>query len=397
MSIYSNYKQKNILSPGLSSLYTSRAIVLIASGFLGLFLPVFLLIQYKDLKTTILFYLISWFLYLMLVAPGAKLMNVFGLKRVFIASLPFLALFYGSLYFFEKDIWLFTILAIVTLTFYRMCYWVPYHTEMAKLSEKKNRGKQMSLLSSFSSFFGIIIPVVSGFLITQFGFQPVFIIVIILVLTAMIPLNFLPQLNEKFSWSYGRTWSEFFSGKNRKMMIAYMADGAENWIGGVLWPIFIWQLLEGKYLTVGIVTSAITLVAVVFKLIMGDYTDKFSKRKLMRAGSVLYSAGWIVKMFITTAFQIFLASTYHNFALIILRTPFDALVYEKAADSGHYVDEYSTLREMYHQTGRITVIVAVLILLNYLPLNLTFFLAAMASLLVNLLPKQGLYEKTGIR
>jgi len=172
-----------------------------------------------------------------------------------------------------------------------------------------------------------------------------------------------------------------------------MADGAENWIGGVLWPIFIWQMLNGEYIKVGILTSVITFIAVILKLVMGDYTDKYNKRKLMRLGSVLYSLGWVAKMFITTAFQIFIASTYHSFALILLRTPFDALMYEKAADSGHYIDEYSTLREMYLQFGRIIVMVIVLILLNFLSLILVFFLAAVASLLVNLLPKEGFYEK----
>ena len=209
----------------------------------------------------------------------------------------------------------------------------------------------------------------------------------------MLPLYFLPEVKEKFTWSYQRTWQEFFAGSNRKMMLAYIGEGAENWIGGVLWPIFIWQLLEGRYLQVGILTSAITLIAVILNLAMGDYTDRFNKRKLMRAGSILYSLGWIAKMFVTTAFQLFIASTYHSFALILLRTPFSALIYEKAADSGHFLDEYSTLREMYLQFGRIIVMTIILALLNFLSLNLVFALAAVASLLVNLLPKHGLYEK----
>ncbi len=397
MSIISDYKSKNILPPGLASLYTSRTIILIASGFIGLFLPVYLLIQYQSLEKTILFYLAGWLGYLLLVAVGAKFINVIGMKGSLILALPFLALFYVSLYFFESNITLFTVLALLTLVLYRMCYWVPYHTDFAKLSEKKYRGKQIGLLDSTVSFLSIVIPVTSAFFIQEFGFQFVFVIVIILILVAIIPLIFIPKVKEKFSWSYFRTWKEYLSKKNRQMMVTYMADGAENWIGGVLWPIFIWQVLNGQYLAVGMISSIITLAAVVLKLFIGDYSDRFSKRKLMRIGSVLYSIGWIAKMFITTAFQIFLASTYHNFALILLRTPFDALMYEKAADSGHYVDEYSALREMYLQTGRVMVIVIILILLNYLSLNLVFFLAAIASLLVNLLPKQGLYETTGIK
>ena len=160
-----------------------------------------------------------------------------------------------------------------------------------------------------------------------------------------------------------------------------------------MWPIFIWQILNGQYLTVGILTSIITLAAVILKLIIGDYTDRFNKRKLMRAGSILYAIGWIAKMFVTTAFQIFVASTFHSFALILLRTPFDALMYDKAADSGHYIDEYSTLREMYLQAGRLLVMAVILVMLNFWSLNLVFLLAAVSSLLINLLPKHGIYEK----
>ena len=334
MFILKDYQHKHILPPDLASLYTSRTIILVASGFLGLFLPGFLLINIKSLELVLLYYLIGWGLYLFLVAPGAMLINKFGIKAVFTAALPVLALYYATLYFLPGDVLVFTVLSMLVLVLYRMLYWVPYHTEFASLSQRENRGKQLGLLDFFSSFLGIIIPLVSGFLIKEFGFQLVFVIVIILIFTAMIPLRFLPRLKVRYSWSYKKTWQEFFSRKNRKMMLAYMGDGAEN---------------------------------------------------------------WVVKMFITTAFQIFLASTYHNFALILLRTPLDALMYEKAADSGHYVDEYSTLREMFLQLGRVIVIVAVLLLLRFLPLNLVFFLAAIASLLVNLLPHHGIYEKTGVR
>ncbi len=397
MSILSHYKDKDMLPPGLASLFTSRTIILVAFGFTGLFLPIFLIQQYGSLEKMILFYLFTWLAYLFFVAPGAKIMNVIGIRLSLSLSLPFLASFYLALYFFETDILIWTIVAGLSLTVYRMLFWVPYHTDFAKFSEGKNRGKQIGLLDSISTFFGVIIPVVSGFLIKEFGFKIVFVIVIILILMAIVPLRFLPIVKEKFTWPYLRVWKEYFSKKNRKMMVAYMADGAENWIGAVLWPVFIWQLLNGQYLAVGAITSVITLVAVILKLIVGDYTDRFNKRKMMRIGSIFYSIGWLVKIFITTSVQIFFASTYHNFAMILLKTPWNALVYEKTSDSGHYVDEYSALKEMFQQTGRVFVMVVILVLLQYLPLNLIFILAALASLLVNLLPKQGLHEETGTK
>jgi len=397
MSVFSGYKNAHLLPPGLASLYTSRSILLIAAGFVGLFLPVFLLLQYNSIEKVIIYYLISFALYTLTVASGAIFMNYIGIRNSIIWSFPFLAAFYTCYYFFDVNLVIFTVLSLLFLNVYRMLYWVPYHTEFAELTDKKKRGKQIGLLDSFTSVLSIIIPFVSGLLIKTFGFNFVFVIVIILIIIGIIPLLFVPKIKVKFSWSYKRCWQEYFKKDNRKMMITYMADGAENWIGAVLWPIFIWQLLKGQYLSVGLITSLVTLVAVILKLVIGDYTDKFNKRKLMKVGSILSSLGWIIKIFITTSFHIFIASTYHNFALILLRTSFDALMYEKAADSGHYVDEYTTLREMYIQTGRVIVMILILILINFISLNLVFFLAAISSLLVNLLPKQNLDETIGLR
>ncbi len=65
--------------------------------------------------------------------------------------------------------------------------------------------------------------------------------------------------------------------------------------------------------------------------------------------------GWVVKMFVGTGFQVFVASTYHSFANIVMRTPFDTLMYERAADSGHYVDEYTVVRELALGVGRMII------------------------------------------
>jgi len=91
-------------------------------------------------------------------------------------------------------------------------------------------------------------------------------------------------------------------------------------------------------------------------------------------------------MFVGTGFQIFIASTYHSFANIIMRTPFDALMYERAADSGHYVDEYTVVRELALTLGRL-VMLGLVVLTFFLTGSLiaSFFLAAMAALVINVL------------
>src|SRR3989338_9548752 len=115
MSFLTRYRSKEVLPVGLASLYTSRTIVLVAMGFLSLFLPIFLLEQYGSLQKVIVFYFITWLAYLLLAAPGAKVTNYIGLKLCLALSLPCLALFYLSLYFFAADLVVWTTMAGLAL------------------------------------------------------------------------------------------------------------------------------------------------------------------------------------------------------------------------------------------------------------------------------------------
>ncbi len=107
--------------------------------------------------------------------------------------------------------------------------------------------------------------------------------------------------------------------------------------------------------------------------------------KIIKWGSIFYALGWIIKIFIQTAFQIFVVNVYHQFTEIIRRNPFDTLMYEQAVDRGHYIDEYNVLRELALNIGRVVMLMLIFILLFFVPLNLVFLLAATASLLISLL------------
>jgi MFS family permease len=190
---------------------------------------------------------------------------------------------------------------------------------------------------------------------------------------------------EKFSWTYLQTWKEFFSKKRQKTILAFMGDGAENVVSGIIWPIFIWQILKGNYFSVGAISSAIVLSTIILELFVGKFADSGKRDKILHWGTLLYALGWFIKIFIDTAFQIFIVSTYHNLTRIFTRTPFDAVLYERAADQGHYVDEYTVIHEMALMVGRILIILLILLLVPFFGIGLTFILAAVSTLMMNLL------------
>ena len=377
---------QNNLSPGFVALFSGRMIQFAAGGLVGLFLPIFLLTKLNyQVEYVFFYYLAGHLAYALLLPIGAQFLNKIGLRRSLQISVILDGAFYACFFLVDKNPGLFLVLSIIILTLARLLFWLPFHTDFAKFTNKADRGKEVSLMWATRSFLSVVMPIAAGFLIVYFGFNLVFLIAIILYLLAGIPFLTLPRTKERFSWGVGETFKKFFSKENRKLVLANMANGAENCVGIIIWPIFIWQLVNENYLEVGILSSLIIFVAIILQLIVGKYTDIFDKRKMLRWSSVFYAIGWLVKIFVLTAFHVFIAGAYHMFAKIFKDTPFDTLNYEIMADQGHLVDEYTVLKEIAIQTGRILMLIfAIIVALNF-GLNWTFALAALASLFITLL------------
>jgi hypothetical protein len=368
----------------------------IASGLLGLFIPIFLYQLFDNSFVSVFaFYGISSFLYFLFIPLGIKLADEkFGLQKSLKLSLFFLSAFYITFYLVEKDtILLYIPLGILCLTLFRILFWTPFRTDLAKFTNKKNRGRQLSSFEALNMILAVILPIISAFIINKYSYDVLFIIAIGIYLLTIIPFRLLPPTKENFSWSVPKTYKEFFKSiKNKKVAIAFMANGMETFVALVIWPIFIFELLKGNFLEVGIVSSAIILITVVLQLSLGKIIDKkLSKGTVLKWGTMFYSVGWIIKIFILTSFHIFIAGAYHSITKIFTKTPFDTFVYDLSANEGHYVDEYSVIMEMSVHAGRFLMFVIASVLYIYFGLTATFVIAAIASIALNLVSEQDLY------
>lgn len=374
------------LSQGFVALFSGRMIQFVGAGLIGLFLPVFLYTRLNyDFRLVFLYYLAGHLLYASLLPWGIQILNKIGLRRSLRASVFFDAFYYLCFFLFDYNPDLFLVLSLIVQFFSRLTFWLPYHIDLAKFTASNDRGKEISLIWATKSFLAIVMPILSGFLINFFDFKVVFILAVLTYLMAGIPFLALPRTRERYSWTYWQTIKKFFSKENRNLVLANMANGAENAVAIIIWPIFIWQILNENYLAVGAVSSLIILITVILQLMVGKYTDIFNKRTILHWGSFFYSLGWFIKIFVANAFQVFIIGTYHKFTQIFKDTPFDALNYEILADYGHYVDEYTVLKEMAVQLGKVIILVFAILIAFYFGLNWTFILAALASLFINLL------------
>lgn len=362
-----------------------QTITALADGMVSLFLPIFLFKQFhQSISLVIIFYAVGYLFYALLVPFGAMVMNKIGLKKSILLGRFFILPFYISLCFFKNSPLFFTILAVLFLLLFRLFYWVPYHVDFISFTEGKYRGRQMAYLAVLCYIVSIGAPLLAGLLLSEFSFELIFCLATIIVIVSLIPLKKLRDMQAKFEFSYGQTFKELFKKQNRRSGLAYLADGGQSMVGMVIWPLFIYQILEKQYLAIGAVAALITIGTILLQLLIGNYTDKYPKKRLLKIGSSLYALGWLAKSMIQTAFQIFIVGTLHSFMAIILRTPFDTLTYERISYHGSsYFDEYTVLKEISVSLGYFLMGLIILFLVGLVGLKFIFLTAALVSLLIN--------------
>ena len=197
------------------------------------------------------------------------------------------------------------------------------------------------------------------------------------------PLFFLPPFKVKYEFGFWESFKKLFGKRFRPMSVSMMAYGAENIVGVVVWPIFLYAIFQGQYLEIGAFAAIIVVIGLALELLVGRETDRFSAGKLLKYGTGIYALGWVWKGLVETVVGVFAASTFHNVGAILLRTPMDTLMYEQAADSGHYIDEYTVLREIALGIGRVLMLLFLVAVTSVFSIGASFFVAAVVSLGIN--------------
>ncbi len=371
-----------------STLASNRLLGFIGSSMVGVFLPIFLY-EFFGLSLTVvlLWFAIDFAVKLPFYVPAARWFSQIGLVRAMMVGTIGMVIFYWMFYLLDLHAsinpFLLMAIAMFGLSLNSTLYWSPYHIDFAKFSDEKRRGTQVGTFYAFQRLLSVAAPVVAAILIDHFGYHASFLVGLLLSVASVVPLIFLPPYQVQYEFGYRESFRKLFSKRFRAMTLSMMALGAENIVGAVVWPIFLFAMFDGNYLEVGAVTAGIVVITLLLEFVVGKETDKLSAKRLLKWGTWLYALGWVWKGFVNTLTGVFAASTFHSFGSIMMRTPLDTLSYQQAADSGHYIDEYTVLREMALGFGRVAILLLLIPITAYFSITASFLVAAIVSLGVN--------------
>ncbi len=370
------------LPKDMFALLTNRLLFRLGFGLVGVFLPIFFYQLFNDSIYAVLYiYIIVYMLGVLMTPISSQLIGVIGMRRLIALSVPPSALAIGALYFANGYPVYATATFIIAIAIYRATYWVPYETDLSHFIGHGKVGMHVAVYKNALQIMNAITPLAGGFLIAAFGFGNVFMFAAVVLMTTLIPVQFIRQVYERYAWGFIETFRHFFSYKNRALVYAYAADGAQSVISSIVWPVFIFELLNGNYMSVGFITSLTTIAILVLNVGVGKFIDKVGRDKALRYSTWLAATGWVIKVFVDSAFQIFITDTYHRLGRAASRMSFDASTYEQAADNGHFIDEFTTLKNMAIDLGRVGMLFTVLALVYFLGnIRVVFILAALATL-----------------
>lgn len=373
-----------IFSKNLFAVYANQTLIRFGFGIIAVFLPIFFYLQFgKSLIILVGIYISAYILHMLLTPLSAKLIQRIGMKKMMIIGvIPFLLIAVTALALWDYGPVVAVVTYAVAWSVYRALYWVPYHVEVTSFLDDVHRGRQVSLFTNISALTAVIAPIIGGFLIAQMGFLYAFLAALVIFILSSLPLLYLTETKERFDFSYIDTFKLLFSKKNRKLLYAYAGDGGQTVVGLIFWPVFIYLLLDGDFTKVGILSAGVVLATILLGFVTGELVDRASKKQVLFISSIVYTTGWLLKVFTQSALQILVFDTYHKVGFAVNRISFNAGTYEQSADNGHFVDEFTVLKELALDVGRIAMLIIAGVLTIFFGIKVAFVLAALASLLM---------------
>lgn len=348
------------LTRELVALYAHRVVAHASAAAAGTFTVIFVYQHFDDsLYAALLAFGGLYFGTGILTPFAARLLNYCGIRTLLMTGMPLLALSNVGLFLIaservsnESSVFGVLLFCIGTAILYRALYWVPYNTDMSLLLDQSRRGTQVALLSNFADVNVAVMPFWAGIVVAYFGFDWLFILAATLDILALIPLMWIQNHREQFDWSYGETVRELFSAQTRPLLYGYVATGVQDAVQLVVWPLVVFLLLNGEYVTFGAITALTFFSILLIRFLTGRLFDAGKKTRVLRWGAALSASGWILKMTVATPVAIFMVDTYHGVGRIMNHTAIDIFAFEQAADNGRFVDEYTVLKEMALGLGR---------------------------------------------
>ena len=315
----------------LRELYLFLFFFAFAGSLVAIFEPVFLWQLGFSLSGIALYYAIHYTIYVVLMPLGAQFAARFGYERSLAMSTPILIVHflllsqlpnYSSLFWIAPGI----------LALHKIFYWPAYHANFATFSDAGNRGTEQSWVRLIAFSSGIVGPTVGGFIALRFGFSALFIMAAASLVLAVLVMLRTDEHQPEADFPYASPW-QFLQRPTQRRLIVAMIGWGENLVHMVFWPVFLFTIFQNTA-QLGLIISASTALAMALGFGIGELSDRFSARRVLRYATPLLSATYLARIFlVSTPVGAAVASGYNQIAQSAYQIPFISRLNRNAKQS----------------------------------------------------------------
>ncbi len=233
---------------------------------------------------------------------------------------------------------------------YHALYWVPYTMDSLQTGQRKSitRFLQEGTLA--------LIPTIAGLILTSGvgGLSIVFYSASILAIASLVPLRYIKEIHEGYSWGFVESFHKLFARRNRTLTTTAFLDGISGAALLLFWPIAIFLLVGWSYAMLGLIMSITYLLVFFIRAHVRDALKKVRAESSILVHVFLTVSGWLLRLVVATPIGVVLVDSYFYTGSQVRGTGISTLTFDQSADRGSYIDEYTTLKEMALALGKIT-------------------------------------------
>jgi len=370
--------------------FVSVAIRYLALGMISIFEPVYLYLYFdRSISYVFLFWAAFSGIFALTVVFAGRLMARIGLKKTMLLSNLFFFGYYICL-FFIKDFFLLVSLAIILRAIGSSLFWPAFHTDFIRFCKARRRSESVGIMSAMCLMAGIISPIVGGIVLAGLGYMALFTVVLVTLFVSMFPLFLSKERHEVYTDSYKQAWKRIW--KNKKVSLSLISLGIEGGVDIFIWPIFIFTL-GVTYQEMGGISTFALLASALLALYMSKRTVKKGGFKFLKIGPMLLAIAWAIKYFVINTISAFFAQSIYRIVKTSTLVPFRTILYNEAAAKRGQADEFIVYREIILNLSRFfffMFLAGIFFIVDQI--NLSFIIAAIASVGFSFLSKPGLFS-----
>lgn len=343
-----------------------------ALSLISIFIPIFLYNSNYLLSQIYIFYIIYFLSFSFFSFFSHKLIKL-GFKKILALRPISLIIFFIWMYSLNNfpDTLNYLGLYIGIISAF---YWVIFHCFFAVKTNDSNSLERVGVLFSIPKILTLFSPVIGGLIINYFGFNPLFILVSIILFLSLIPLikmkNFELDLDFNLKTLFNKSFIKYFFG--------FIAEGIYGAVFTIIFPLFVYLYL-GKTLEVGFLSFFISLAGIIAPLMISKACEHKTS-KFIKTFSIIEGVLFLLVLFIKTSISAFLLSFIISIFANFWMLPFYSRLYRHSKqNNSRDLMEFMTMKEVMLSIGRALVFIIIFFFNDF---NIIFIFNSLSRLLL---------------